>query len=219
MIDTVVFDMDGLLINSEPLWVEGMQEVLATVGVEITPELAVQTTGLRTSEVIAYWHDYFQWNHKSREQVAEEIIETVSYKIAQEGHLMEGIPYILDFFQNRGLKMGLASSSPLQFIEQALTHFGIRGYFSTVSSAEYEPYGKPHPAVYLSCLQQLGSQPLKSMAFEDSVNGMIAAKAARMKVVVVPEPHNRQNPRYILADLQLSSLQEFTTNHLEALGS
>src|SRR5690349_1667691 len=66
MIDTVIFDMDGLLVDTEPLWVVAMQEVLKTVGVTITPELAMQTTGLRTKEVVNYWYDYFQWKGKQK---------------------------------------------------------------------------------------------------------------------------------------------------------
>ncbi|HWJ28761.1 MAG TPA: HAD hydrolase-like protein, partial [Flavisolibacter sp.] len=61
MLDTVVFDMDGLLVNSEWLWARAMEEVFQTVGVTITPELAMRTTGLRTVEVVSYWHVYFKW--------------------------------------------------------------------------------------------------------------------------------------------------------------
>jgi sugar-phosphatase len=217
MIDTVIFDMDGLLVDTEPLWIVAMQDVLATVGVTITPELAAQTTGLRTVEVVDYWYDYFQWKGKSKEQVSAEIMEAVTGQVLQRGKPMEGVHYILEFFKGRGLKIGLASSSPLDFIHFVLDHFRLEPYFQAVASAEHEPYGKPHPAVYLSCAQSLGSNPLNCLAFEDSINGTIAAKAARMKVVAVPEVHNRQNPKYILADLKLDKLSDFTEMHFEHL--
>ena len=217
MIDTVIFDMDGLLVDTEPLWIIAMQDVLATVGVTITPELAAQTTGLRTVEVVDYWYDYFQWKGKSKEQVSAEIMEAVTGQVLQRGKPMEGVHYILEFFKGRGLKIGLASSSPLDFIHFVLDHFRLEPYFQAVASAEHEPYGKPHPAVYLSCAQSLGSNPLNCLAFEDSINGTIAAKAARMKVVAVPEVHNRQNPKYILADLKLDKLSDFTEMHFEHL--
>jgi sugar-phosphatase len=219
MIDTVIFDMDGLLVDTEPLWMVAMQEVLATVGVTITPELAAQTTGLRTVEVVDYWHEYFQWKGKTKEQISDEIMEAVTGQVKQRGKTMEGVPYILDFFKGRGLKIGLASSSPLHFIHFVLDHFHLRDYFEAVASAEHEPYGKPHPAVYLSCAQRLGSKPLDCLAFEDSINGTIAAKAARMKVVAVPEVHNRQNPKYAVADLQLDKLSDFTELHFEHMCS
>ncbi len=210
MINTVIFDMDGLLINSEPLWVSAIQEVFASVGVEISPELAMETTGLRTVEVIDYWYDIFKWPGKSKEQVAKEIIDSIEDRVRANGVLMEGAGSILEYFRQKSIKIGLASSSPLQFIHFILQHFHLKSYFHAISSAEHEPYGKPHPAVYLSCARQLNSNPLQCLAFEDSINGMIAAKAARMKVVVVPEEYNRTNPRYVLADKQLESLLQFT---------
>ena len=209
MINTVIFDMDGLLIDSEPLWGQAMREVFTTVGVSLSPELTSHTTGLRTKEVVSYWHDYFKWNTKSPEQVSTEIIDSVTHKILQEGRAMEGLSYILDFFHARNFKVGLASSSPMRLIQSVLDHLGIRRQFHAVVSAEFEAYGKPHPAVYLACAQELNSSPLACLAFEDSVTGMVAAKAARMKVVVVPEAHKRHDGRFNLADLQLGSLLEF----------
>ena len=219
MIDTVIFDMDGLLVDTEPLWVVAMQQVLQTVNVTITPELAIQTTGLRTVEVVNYWYDHFKWNGKTKEQVSQEIIEAVSEQVVCNGKPMEGMKYILDFFKEQKIKLGLASSSPIEFIHLVLDHFGLNPYFEAVASAEHEPYGKPHPAVYLSCAQQLKSNPLNCLAFEDSINGMVAAKAARMKVVAVPEMHNKQNPKYTLADLKLDKLSDFTSLHFKQLDS
>ena len=219
MIDTVIFDMDGLLVDTEPLWVVAMQEVLQTVHVAITPALAVQTTGLRTVEVVNYWYDYFKWEGKTKEQVCREIMDAVSQQVVQKGKPMEGLEYILQFFKAQKVKMGLAYSSPADFIHLVLDHFGLKHYFKAISSAEHEPYGKPHPAVYLSCAQQLKTNPLNCLAFEDSINGMIAAKAARMKVVTVPEIHNQQNAKYAIADLKLNKLQDFTRMHFEHLNS
>ncbi|RFM31963.1 hexitol phosphatase HxpB [Chitinophaga silvisoli] len=217
MIDTVIFDMDGLLIDSEPLWGQAMREVFASVGVELSMELASHTTGLRTAEVVDYWHNYFKWKGKSTEQVTNEIIDAVTDKIIKKGKPMKGLDYILDFFEKRKFKMGLASSSPLRLIDAVTTHFGIKDRFQVISSAEFESHGKPHPAVYLSCARALGSNALDCIAFEDSITGMTAAKAARMKVVAVPEAHNRHNKRYALADVQLNSLKDFNDDILGQL--
>ncbi len=217
MINTVIFDMDGLLVDSEPLWGIAMREVFATVGVTLSRELTHKTTGLRTREVVSYWHSYFKWEGKSAEQVTNEIIDNVTAKIIAEGKAMEGMQYILEFFKAKDFKMGLASSSPLRLIEAVLAHLDIREYFQEVYSAEFEDYGKPHPAVYLACAKALQADPLDCIAFEDSVTGMTAAKAARMTTVVVPEAHNRHDPRYALANMQLSSLLDFNDQRLALL--
>lgn len=217
MINTVIFDMDGLLIDSEPLWGEAMSEVFATVGVTLTSELYSHTTGLRTAEVVDYWQNYFKWEGKDNNQVTNEIIDAVIAKILAKGEAMEGLEYILDYFTKKDFKIGLASSSPLRLIESAVDHMGIRDRFHAISSAEFESHGKPHPAVYLACAKKLGSMPIDCIAFEDSITGMTAAKAARMKTVVVPEPHNRHNKRYALADVQLDSLLEFNDDTLAKL--
>lgn len=217
MIDTVIFDMDGLLIDSEPLWGIAMREVFATVDVHLSPELTHLTTGLRTKEVVSYWHNYYKWEGKSAEQVVNEIIDSVIAKIIAEGKPMEGLEYILQYFKEKEFKMGLASSSPLRLINAVLEHLQISQYFQAVYSAEFEDYGKPHPAVYLACAKALGSDPLDCIAFEDSVTGMTAAKAARMTTVVVPEAHNRNDPRYALANLKLDSLLQFNDVRLSIL--
>lgn len=218
-LDTVIFDMDGLLIDSEPLWGEAMQEVFAGMDIHLEPEHYAHTTGLRTSEVVDYWHRYFQWKDKSPREVTGEILDRVTDKILRQGTPMDGLEYILQFFRERHFKTGLASSSPMELIQTVVGHLGIRPYFQAFYSAENEAYGKPHPAVYLACAQELGSSPLQCIAFEDSITGLIAAKAARMKTVAVPEAHRRSDPRYVLADMRLSSLKEFTESSLHLLES
>lgn len=218
MLTTVIFDMDGLLIDSEPLWVKAMEEVFAGLDIRLKPEDYAHTTGLRTREVVDYWYHHFKWgNSHSPEKVTEDIVDNVTHKILENGKAMDGLHYILEFFKSRQFKTGLASSSPMQLIQSVLNHLDIKEYFDAVYSAEHESYGKPHPAVYLSCANELNSPPFECIVFEDSVNGMIAGKAARMKVVTVPEAHNQKDPRYALADLQLKSLKDFTEEILKEL--
>ncbi len=217
MLTTVLFDMDGLLIDSEPLWRESMKEVFATVGVEISVEEAALTTGLRTPEVVEYWHGVYGWTAKTREQVTNEIIDDVIIKVTARGQAMEGLEYILDFFAEKNFKTGLASSSPMRLIEAIVNYLGIQKKFQAISSAEFETHGKPHPAVYLSCAGSLKSDRLECLVFEDSITGMIAAKAARMKTVVVPEEAKKKDSRFSLADVQLGSLLEFNEEILATI--
>lgn len=214
---TVIFDMDGLLIDSEPLWGEAMKEIFADMDIQLKPEHYAYTTGLRTSEVVEFWHHHFGWKGKTSEEVADAIVNRVTEKILEKGSAMEGIEYILSFFSSRKFKIGLASSSPMALILAVLEFLNVKHFFQAIYSAEHEDYGKPHPAVYLSCAGELASTPLQCIVFEDSITGLIAAKAARMKTVAVPEKQNRNDPRYVLADLKLNSLTEFTEENLETL--
>ena len=99
-------------------------------------------------------------------------------------------------------------------LEKVLIMFELRDSFDALASAEKLPYSKPHPQVYMDCAAKLGLDPLTCVALEDSVNGMVASKAARMRSIVVPDEENRHDPRYALADVKLNSLAELTVQHL-----
>lgn len=217
MIETVIFDMDGLLIDSEPLWGRAMATVFAEMNIFLEEEDYAKTTGQRTSEVVEYWHSHFGWKEKSSEQVAAEILDEVTRLILAEGRMMDGVVEVLNFFKQKQFKTGLASSSPLALIQTALQHFKLAPYFDAVHSGEHQDFGKPHPSVYLSCAAELGTNPVHCLVFEDSITGLIAAKAARMKAIAVPEKRNWNDPRYVLADIKLSSLKEFKEEQLVLL--
>lgn len=91
--------------------------------------------------------------------------------------------------------------------------FGLRDSFDALASAEKLPYSKPHPQVYMDCAAKLGLDPLTCVALEDSVNGMVASKAARMRSIVVPA-EEADDPRFATADVRLTSLEELTARHL-----
>ncbi|WP_207492450.1 hexitol phosphatase HxpB [Aridibaculum aurantiacum] len=216
-LNTVIFDMDGLLIDSEPLWSEAADEVLGYYGKKLTKAEYAQTTGLRTSEFVSWWLRDYKFDDKELKNAAEQIIQVVTQKIIQKGQPMPGIKYIFDFFSKRGYKIGIASSSPLELVKTVADMLQVSRYVKAIASAEHLNYGKPHPQVYLDCAASLGSSPLECVCFEDSVNGMIAAKAARMKCVVVPVASMSKDERWSLADLKISSLQNFSELHINLL--
>jgi len=123
------------------------------------------------------------------------------------------VQYAFDFFKNKGFKIGLATSSPNELIDVVVNLINVKQYLDAVSSAEDMAHGKPHPQVYLDCASKLQSSPIQCICFEDSFNGMIAAKAARMKCVVVPHHSQLKEERWGAADLKLSSLQNFGELH------
>lgn len=217
MLNTVIFDMDGLLVDSEPLWRDAMAAVFAKLDTYLEKEDYIKTMGIRTSEVVKYWHARFQWKGKSAEEVEQEIYEEIVHLIKTEGKKMEGVDELLDFFKKRDFKIGLASSSPMLVIESVLSHFQLKDYFEEYHSAEFEPFGKPHPAVYLSCAKELNAVPRECLVFEDSINGLIAAKAAQMKAVAVPAAEDFEKPQFSIADLKIASLKEFGEKELASL--
>jgi sugar-phosphatase len=102
-------------------------------------------------------------------------------------------------------------------IHELVNHFDLTKYFDVITSADAVELGKPHPAVFLHCAAALGSRPTRCLVFEDSINGMIAAKAARMKVIVVPDQLHFDDPRFSIADGKLQSLEHFDMNVLRTV--
>jgi sugar-phosphatase len=216
-LNTVIFDIDGLLIDSEPLWNEAAAEVFRQYGVDLTEEQYKTTTGLRTKEFVQWWFSYYHIGQEEYTRAGKKIVQGVLDKIERKGRIMPGVPYIFDFFAKKSFRIGLATSSPPELIQLVVEMAGIRQYLHATSSAEDLPYGKPHPQVYLNCAEQLKSQPVSCICFEDSFNGLIAAKAARMKCVIVPHISQAKEERWAAADLKLSSLQNFGELHFNLL--
>ncbi len=216
-LNTVIFDMDGLLIDSEPLWNEAAAEVFRQYGIQLSKEQYASTTGMRIKEFVIWW---FAKNNVPTEQAAkaeQDIIQLVIQKVAAKGKAMQGLEHIFNFFISRKFRIGLASSSPMSLINVVVDKLGVRNYLDAINTADHLPLGKPHPQVYLDCAAALQSHPQECICFEDSFNGLIAAKAAGMKCVVVPAAHDSNKPKFSAADLKISSLQNFNDLLLHTL--
>ncbi len=208
-LQAVIFDMDGLLIDSEPFWQAAGMAVLKQYGHTLTLQQYESSTGLRTKEWLELWFNHFYIPFSEIEIAETAIIDAVMDKIKRQGKLMSGVQHIVNYFLQKELKLGIATSSPIRMADMVVDMFNLRPVISAITSAGTLPYGKPHPQVYINCAAELGVLPSQCLAFEDSFNGMIAAKAAKMKCVVVPTMHQSQEPRWGAADLKISSLQNF----------
>jgi len=209
MINTVLFDMDGLLLDTEPLWGESMLRVAQKHKIPVTEARFKETTGLRIYEVTDYWAIHYPWKGKMPGEIADEILEDIIANAEKNGSVLKGVEKALKLLKKHKYKIGLASSSPKHMIDALVGHFGLTKYFDCISSADAVELGKPHPAVFLYCAACLGSKPNECLVLEDSVNGMIAGKAARMKVIVVPDELHFDDPRFSLADAKLRSMEDF----------
>jgi sugar-phosphatase len=202
--------MDGLLIDSEPFWREAEIIAFASVGVALTDAMCRETIGLRVDDVVEYWYRRHPWQTTSKAEVERRIIDEGVRLIRLRGEPMAGVAEATGLVASLGLRAALVSSSPHRLIRAVVERLDLGDTFELVHSAEDEEYGKPHPAVYLTAARRLGVLPTACLAIEDSLTGVLAAKAARMRCVAVPEACARDDPRFSLADATLASLAELT---------
>jgi sugar-phosphatase len=204
--DAVLFDMDGVLVDSEPLWKIAMEEVFNGLGSKLTKTDFQKTVGMRIDQVIAYWKNIEGWKDQIQD-IEFQIIDRMIQLIAKNGQPLPGVEDTVVHL-NKIKTVGLASSSPKKLIDSVLLKTQLHSYFHGVFSAETEPFGKPHPAVYLTAASTLGVQPNRCLVIEDSLNGIISAKAANMTVICIPEKTHIKNPKLILADFHYDSMRE-----------
>ncbi len=219
MTEAVIFDMDGLLVDSEPLWKKTEKEIFARLGIHLREEMQYETYGMQTDEVIRHWYKYKPWNDPDFKKLKKEFYSRIGALIEKEAPLMKGVHHALEFFRSRNYVTGLASSSPMELIRIVLKKFDLYYFFDAIHTSEDESFGKPHPAVYLRIAGKMGKEPVTCIAIEDSLAGLIAAKAARMKTICVPEASMFEHPGYGMADVKLTSLAGIDETVLKKLNN
>lgn len=217
MIKAAIFDMDGLLIDSEPLWREAEIKEFEQVGIQLCETDCKETMGMRINEVVEYWFDQQPWQGVTKHELAKKIVDAMDEQIRSRGQAMPGCIEVLDICKAQGLKIGLASSSYMKLIRSTLSTLGIAHYFDSIHSAQDEPFGKPHPAVFIHTASDLGVKPEECVIFEDSFHGVIAGLSARSKVVAVPDQNEFEQERFRAASLVIPSLKQFSEQMLHSL--
>jgi len=217
VIKAIIFDMDGVIVDSEPFWRQAKINAVARFGGHITEAQTYQSKGLRVDEIAEYWIRHCNLAPSCKQPLSDAILDEVIQQIKTRGELLPGVRETLQWLAASTLKVGLASSSPSRLIAAVLDIFKINQHFSVQVSAEHLLFGKPHPAVYLEAAKQLNIAPQQCLAIEDSVYGLLAAKAARMVGVCIPEPGQENNPSFGIADYKLSSLHEFISPAISKL--
>jgi sugar-phosphatase len=220
-VTSVIFDMDGLLIDTEPVWRTAEVAVLAIHGVQLSRADVIDSTGQEIGEVVAGWLRRLpgQYGADSPDAVAvtAEITDLVISHVAAEGEPMAGVPEAIALFERCGLRLAIASSSPPRLIDAVCRRLGL-DRISVRCSAASEARGKPTPDVYLTAARRLGEDPVRCLALEDCVAGVTAAKAAGMRCIAVPDPQLAGDPGYSAADLVLGSLTQLGEPDLADLG-
>jgi HAD superfamily hydrolase (TIGR01509 family) len=212
----VIFDMDGVLIDSEPLWRLAEQQIFADIGIELSNADCERTMGMRTDEVIEFWYRESPWKGPTTAEVEALLEERMRKLIAERGTVMAGVERSLEMARAEGLTLGLATSSSPPLIDAVLTTLGMEEAFAVTHSAVEEEFGKPHPAVFLTTARLLGVEPAECVAIEDSKAGVGSATAAGMRVIAVPPTHLFDDPAFDGADFKLRSLDKLTPEMLRS---
>lgn len=215
--DTVIFDMDGLLIDSEPMWKSAEKQVFESLGVSVTESMAAVTASLTTRQVTEFWYAHSPWQNRSKAQAEDDVIDCVADHIRTSGVALPGVQAALELFNRHHFKIGLATNAPYRLIDVVLEKLNIKHFFHTTISSDQVTRGKPDPAIYLLALEELASQPTSSIAVEDSISGIRAAKAAGMRTIAVPAKGTFIQFEFELADQKLSSLTQLDEALLKAI--
>jgi HAD superfamily hydrolase (TIGR01509 family) len=216
MIEAVVFDLDGVLIDSEPVWEHVRRGVVAAYDGRWPDDAQQRLMGMSTQE----WARYLSQDlgvGLTPDEVARLVIRGMA---GQYQHHLPLLPGAIDAVRRLAERwpLGLASSSPPALIHTVLNAAGIAPLFKTTVSTEEVAQGKPAPDVYLTVTARLGVEPARAAAVEDSSNGLRSAAAAGLRVIAVPRPEYPPAPDALAgAGLVLDDLTELTTDRVAGL--
>jgi len=209
MIDVVVFDMDGVIVDSEQVWDDVREQLAAERGGRWHEGAQAAMMGMSSPEWSAYMHDEIGLR-ESPAEINAEVVERMLERYREQLPLIDGA---VDAVRRLApeFRLGVASSSNRPLIETVLERAGIAELFDAVVSSEEVAAGKPAPDVYLEAIRRLDAEPTRTAAIEDSSNGIRAAHAAGMRVIVLPNAHYPPAPDALaLADAVVATPVELT---------
>ena len=220
--EAVVLDMDGVLIDTEPVWRAAQSAVFAGFGIALSERDLLDSTGQPIEELIPVWRRRASapdpaGTELTDAEIADLIIDRVIAHVTAEGRPMPGVTAAIALFERCGLRLAIASSSPLRLIDAVCDRLGLTR-ITVRCSAMDEARGKPAPDVYLTAARRLGVAAANCLALEDSPAGVASARSAGMRCVAVPDPLLAADPRYREADLVLGSLTGLDEAALRRLG-
>ena len=209
MIDAVVFDLDGILIQTEELWNEIRERLARERGGRYDAQAQRDMMGMSSPEWSRYMHDELGVPDPP-EEISTEVVRRLEEVYRRRLPLIHGAQEAVVQLSARW-PLGLASSSNRELIDLVLELSGLARFFRATVSSEEVARGKPAPDVYLEAARRLSVPPKRCAAVEDSRNGIRAAKAAGMRVIAIPNPHFPPDDESLeLADVTLGSLAELS---------
>lgn len=206
LIKAIIFDMDGVLVDSEDFWKQAEYEVFSSLGVDVNEKLVVKTKYMTTQEVTQFWFERQPWSCVSLEEAERMVVDRVIHHIESENCIIPGVINTIQHLKISGFKVGLATNSPSKIIASVKDKLNLEGILDVIVSAEYLEKGKPDPAIYRDAAKNLNLAPSNCIAIEDSPSGIRAAKDAGM--LALGFSHGKRNNELYLADLIFDSFDE-----------
>jgi HAD superfamily hydrolase (TIGR01509 family) len=214
VIEGVIFDLDGLLLDSEQVWDEAREELAKERGGRWSDHAQRDMMGMSSPEWSAYMHDVIGLPEPP-EEINVEVVRRLEERYRERLPVIPGAQAAVERLAERW-PLALASSSNRELIDLALDLMGVAKYFKATVSSEEVARGKPAPDVYLEAARRLGVDADKAAAIEDSRNGIRAAKAAGMRVVAIPNEHFPPDDETLgQADVVLESLAGLTAEAVQ----
>jgi HAD superfamily hydrolase (TIGR01509 family) len=214
VIEAVVFDLDGVLLDTEQLWDEAREQLARERGGRWHDQAQRDMMGMSSLEWSRYMHETIGLPEPP-EEISREVVERLTALYRERLPAIPGAKEAVERLA-ADYKLGLASSSNRELIDLALELLGVAHLFAATVSSEEVACGKPAPDVYLEAARRLGIEPARAAAVEDSQNGILAAKAAGMRVVAIPNRHFPPDEQALAqADVTLGSLAELTAEAVE----
>ncbi|UPT70757.1 MAG: HAD family hydrolase [Flavobacterium sp. JAD_PAG50586_2] len=218
MIQTVIFDMDGVIVDTEPVHHYAYNQHFKQLNIDISPEMYASFTGNSTKNIFERLKAQFNLPHEVNALVeTKRNLFNDAFDSKEDLYLLEGVEDLIKDLHSNGMQLVLASSSATVTINRIFNRFGLHKYFTHIVSGEDFPKSKPHPAIFLKAAE-LAETPLEHcIVIEDSTNGIMAAKAAGIYCVGYDSFHSKMQD-YDLADMVISDFSELSYEKIRVLG-
>ena len=211
MVKTVIFDMDGVIVDTEPVHKYAYFKHFEELNIIVTDDLYHTLTGNSTRNVFQKLKSQFNLTQEVEDLIQRKrAIFNDAFDTKEDLYLIEGVEDLIKDFHSNGIQLILASSASKVTIERVFNRFNLNTYFTHKVSGEDFPKSKPHPAIFEHAASLSIAPKENCIVIEDSLNGVIAGKAAKMKVVAIPEPDEQQIEKFVIADQIITSLRELT---------
>ncbi len=214
-IEAVVFDLDGILVQSEELWDAARRELVEEAGLEWPPDATDAMMGMSSKEWSNYVHEEIGLD-MSPQAINRAVVERLEARYRSD---LPWIPGAREAVKRMaaGWPLGLATSSNREIVDIVVEEGGFGDLIKVTVSSEEVERGKPAPDVYLEVMRQMGVEPARAAAIEDSTNGLLSASAAGMRVIAIPnDAHPPADRGLAVADVVLESIEELKPGIMQA---